>query len=479
MKEETFENMIGGTRCPGQQAEQDARLHENEQTPGLQSNEQAASQLSNEQEAILLSDQQGASQLSDPQEAILQGDQQAEGQLNDNQTDGLHAETQAEEQDDLLPAEIFLREHCEFRYNVLADKIEVRARKGGAWGPWHYLDKMEFNSIVVAARRAMPKERGLKAQMQDSIYSSSTPTWDPIAGYLQSLPAWDGRDRVMQLLLRIPGITAQQVAWAHVWLLSMVVHWLQQDQLHANELVLTLIGAQGGGKSTFLRRLLPEHLREYYLDHVNLGNKFDKEMALTNNLLVNLDELDQVRPSQQAELKQMVSKVRVNGRRIWGSNQSDRSRYASFAATTNNRHPLNDPTGSRRYLCVEVEEGKVIDNVTPIEYEQFFAQLCAELQRGERYWFTDEETLVLQKTNCKYQNSLDLTTMVESCFRLPREDEFTPDLSTDAILDIIAKAYPSVHKNASTRVQLGIVLTRLGYERKDGQRNHSYYVVVK
>ena len=57
MKEETFENMIGGTRCPGQQAEQDARLHENEQTPGLQSNEQAASQLSNEQEAILLSDQ--------------------------------------------------------------------------------------------------------------------------------------------------------------------------------------------------------------------------------------------------------------------------------------------------------------------------------------------------------------------------------------------------------------------------------------
>ena len=59
MKEETFENMIGGTRCPGQQAEQEARLHENEQTPGLQSNEQAASQLSNEQEASLLSDQQG------------------------------------------------------------------------------------------------------------------------------------------------------------------------------------------------------------------------------------------------------------------------------------------------------------------------------------------------------------------------------------------------------------------------------------
>ena len=121
---------IGDTRCPDLQAEQDARLNEHEQAASL---------------------------------------------LNDHQTDGLHTEAQAEAEDDLLPAEIFLREHCEFRYNVLADKIEVRARKGGADAAWHTLDKMEFNSIVVAARRAMPKERGLKSQLQDSIYSSATP----------------------------------------------------------------------------------------------------------------------------------------------------------------------------------------------------------------------------------------------------------------------------------------------------------------
>ena len=450
---------IGDTRCPDLQAEQDARLNEHEQDAILSENQQAASQSENGLTT---------SQHEHEQDAIL---------LNDHQTDGLHTQAQAEAEDDLLPAEIFLREHYEFRYNVLADKIEVRARKDGADAAWHTLDKMEFNSIVVAARRAMPKERGLKSQLQDSIYSSATPAWNPIAGYLHNLPRWDGRNRVVQLLLRIPGITAQQIAWAHVWMLSMVAHWLQLDQLHANELVLTLIGAQGCGKSTFLRRLLPEHLREYYLDHVNLGNKFDKEMALTNNLLVNLDELDQVRPSQQAELKQMVSKVRVNGRRIWGSNQTDRCRYASFAATTNNRHPLNDTTGSRRYLCIEVADGKVIDNATPIEYDQLYAQLRAELLLGECYWLTDEQSVVLQKANRRYQNSVDLTTMVTTCFRLPRENEFTPDLSTDEILDIIAKAYPAVRKNSSTRVQLGIALSRLGFERKEGQRNHSYYAV--
>jgi predicted P-loop ATPase len=97
---------------------------------------------------------------------------------------------------------------------------------------------------------------------------------------------------------------------------------------------------------------LPVNLREYYLDHLNLSNKFDKEMALTNNLIVNLDELEAIRPSQHAALKQTLSKSKVNGRPIYGASQDDRPRYASFVATTNNPHPLSDAMGSRRYRTI-------------------------------------------------------------------------------------------------------------------------------
>ena len=117
------------------------------------------------------------------------------------------------------------------------------------------------------------------------------------------------------------------------------------DLLHGNECVPTLIGAQGCGKTTFFHRLLPPELREYYLDHLNLSNKFDKEMALTNNLIVNLDELEALRPSQHAALKQTLSKSKVNGRPIYGASQEDRPRYALFVSTTNNLHPL--PPSSR------------------------------------------------------------------------------------------------------------------------------------
>lgn len=51
-------------------------------------------------------------------------------------------------------------------------------------------------------------------------------------------------------------------------------------------------------------------------------------------------------------------------------------RYAS--AMTNNHHPLHDPTGSRRFLCIELPSGQRVNNETPIDYEQLYAQILAE-----------------------------------------------------------------------------------------------------
>ena len=374
----------------------------------------------------------------------------------------------------LLPMEAFLQDY-KFRMNVLSGKTEYRKR--GEDSPWLHLDKRNLNTLAVEAHKAMPKEKCVKQLIADIIYSRSTKEWNPIREWLLGLPAWDGKNRVTYLFSHIPGVTAEQLYWLSVWLRSAVAHWLQMDVLHANETVVTLIGEQGCGKSTFCRRLLPPHLREYYLDHVNLSNKFDKEMALTNNLIVNLDELDQIRPSQQAELKQMLSKVRVNGRPIYGKEQRDRDRYASFVATTNNRHPLRDRTGSRRYVCVEVEAGREIDNTFDIDYEQLYAQVMAELARGERYWFDIDETHSIQRANIRYQNSLDLHTMIQSCYRLPREDEYTEPITTDDILKCLSRAYQSIVINQPTRIKVGIAMHDLGFERKTGHDNNAYYAV--
>ena len=115
-------------------------------------------------------------------------------------------------------------------------------------------------------------------------------------------------------------------------------------------------------------------------------------MALSNNLIVNLDELDAIRPSQHAALKQTLSKSKVNGRPIFGKAQEDRLRFASFVATTNNPHPLTDATGSRRYICLSIPQGQMIDNDGEIDYEQLYAQVLYELRVAKvPYWFNNAE----------------------------------------------------------------------------------------
>ena len=216
----------------------------------------------------------------------------------------------------------------------------------------------------------------------------------------EHLPKWDGENHVAKLFNRLPGVDSELTGFLATWLRSVVAHWLQMDTIHGNECVPTLIGAQGCGKTTFFVRLLPPHLRIYYLDHLNLSNKFDKEMALTNNLLVNLDEFDAIPPSQHASLKQTLSKSKVNGRPIFGASQEDRPRYASFVATTNNPHPLTDVTGSRRYICLTIPEGKYIDNTGEIDYDQLYAQVLYELREQKSpYWFNNDEVARIQQLN--------------------------------------------------------------------------------
>ena len=250
------------------------------------------------------------------------------------------------------------------------------------------------------------------------------------------------------------------------------------DTLHGNECVPTLIGGQGCGKTTYINRLLPPHLRVYFLDHLNLSNKFDKEMALTSNLLVNLDELDAIRPSQHAALKQTLSKSKVNGRPIYGASQEDRPRYASFVATTNNRHPLTDVTGSRRYICLLIPEGQLIDNTGDIEYDQLYAQVVYELRvQKAPYWFSNDEVARIQEMNIEFMEQKDMAQIIESCFRKPNAGEQVKTMNSTQMLTLMQKEYPSLKINQSTKVHLGLAMKELNFEHTEHSHVAFYKVV--
>ena len=367
----------------------------------------------------------------------------------------------------MLEAEQFLSENYLFRRNVLNGKIEFTTRnaEGEAQAAFRPLTQAALNSIILRAKREEIAEGKPKAEIVEYIHSEEVPEFNPVEEFLNGLPKWDGENHVANLFGRLPGVSSEQLAFLSIWLRSAVAHWLQMDTLHGNECVPTLIGGQGCGKTTFLRRILPQHLRQYYLDHLNLSNKFDKEMALTNNLLVNLDELDAIRPSQQAALKQTLSKSKVNGRPIYGCAQEDKARFASFVATTNNPHPLTDATGSRRYICIQIPQGQYIDNVGEIDYGQLYAQVVYELRELKApYWFNNEEVARIQELNIDFAEQKDLAEMVAICFRKPKEGEEGEAMNCNQMLKVIQTEYPNLKISHSLKVHLGFALKELGYE---------------
>ena len=405
-----------------------------------------------------------------------------------NSTKNGSSEMMIESGSDFSLVESFLDEYYLFRRNILSGKTEYLIIKKDDEseleekdGDWKVLTSNAFNSIVRHAKRlGIGENKSPRQDIDEFINSEEVPVYNPIKEYLESLPKWDGQNQVAELFGRIPGLTSEQLNWCSIWLRSAVAHWLQMDMLHGNEAVPILIGQQGCGKSTFAVRLLPEKLRQYFLDHINFGNKFDSEMALTHNLFVNIDELANMGASQQGKLKQTLSKVRVNGRPIFGKSQDDRLRFASFLATTNDEHPLCDPTGSRRYICLHIPAGEYIDNSSVINYDQLYAQVMYELCHQQTpYWFTNDEVARIQQKNLPFFKTDDLESMIRNCFRVPEGEEEDEGkwMNCSEIFQVLHEHYPMLMSNLSTKIRIGQSLKLMGCKMKHTKKGQAYQLI--
>jgi hypothetical protein len=261
---------------------------------------------------------------------------------------------------------------------------------------------------------------------------------------------------------------------------SMVAMWQGKGQLTGNALVPLLIGRQGCGKSSFCRILLPRELREYYNDRINFKNEADLNLGLTSFALINLDEFDKISSRQQVVLKYLVSTADLKYRPPYGTAYSAHRRYASFIGTTNEPAPLTDPSGSRRFVCVQVEGN--IDFHTPVDYPQLYAQLRQELQDGQRYWLTKDEEQALMEHNRQYQQVNGLGEMVLSLYRRPDPGEEGLWLPLRDISARLKQAFGSAYREEPGMLhRLGHILNMADYhfERRRRTSGMEYLVVEK
>ena len=162
-------------------------------------------------------------------------------------------------------------------------------------------------------------------------------------------------------------------------------------------------------KSAFCRSLLPPDLRSWgYTDNLSLSEERPVHLAMAQMLLINLDEFNRISPQkQQGFLKNIVQLPSVKVKRPYASHTEEVPRLASFIATTNMADVLADPTGSRRFVGINVT-GDIDVSQTP-NYTQLYAQALAELDNGVRHWFEEAETETIMEHNRRFMK-LDATT---------------------------------------------------------------------
>ena len=321
----------------------------------------------------------------------------------------------------------FLQLHYAFRYNRLTDRAECAVLNTEQPNEdTHHLTYRPVDDRLLHTISLAAMEEGVDCwdvDIKRYIDSEHTPAYHPFTDYFEHLPRWDGKDRVKELARRI----SNNDLWVRSfqrWMLGVTAQWMNNSEQgqRANSVAPLLVSTvQGMGKSTFCRMLLPKELRQYFTESFDLTNIASAENKLASYGLINLDEFDRLPATRMPLLKNLMQMESLHIRRAYKRSTEPLPRIASFIGTANRKDLLVDASGSRRFICIEVE--KQIDCTTPIDHAQLYAQLKEELDSGERCWFNKQEEAEIQQHNRAFYRTIPAEEVLESCFRFAEPNE--------------------------------------------------------
>ena len=291
--------------------------------------------------------------------------------------------------------ENFLSGKYVFRHNIVSGKLEFQYFGGKKW---NVMNDFIENSMLRECLKARIKTN--LSSLRNLLYSDFCQLFNPFEDYFKNLPKYDEKtDYIFQLANTIT--TTKQELWQQCfkkWLVAMVGCVL--DDKVINHTVIVFSGKQGLGKTTWVEKLVPKQLKEYLFSGTINPNNKDTLVQLAECMLINLDELENLNRSEIGSLKEIITKTQIRMRKAYGHNNETMPRRASFAGSVNTAQFLNDSTGSRRFLCFELEGIKYQHDV---DINLAFSQALFLFKSGFRFWFDQEEIKSITENNEQYQ----------------------------------------------------------------------------
>ena len=393
----------------------------------------------------------------------------------------IKAENQRNRQSERLKNDItrrllnYLERKYEMRFNTALGCTETR--KAGSNEPFVPVDERMRNTIAIKARLD-----GIDAWDKDIrryMESDFVKAFNPVDIFLEGLRGrWNGKNHIEMLADCVPNDNTRWAEWFHTWVLAMVAQWLGLNISHGNSVAPLLISRQGYRKSTFCKRLLPEALQWGYNDNLIISEKQNTLRAMTQSLLINIDEFNTLSAkTQDGFLKNVMQLANIKIRQPYCQQQVTLPRIASFIATANVSDVFSDPSGCRRFIAVTLTDP--IRLPEHIDYEQLYAQAVAELDNGRRYWFDEADTQDIMENNVQYQQRTPAEALFLDSFSIPKDLTKGAYMTAASIFSLLRQRYGS-QLNLTSLSHFGRVLANIpNLHSKHSSHGTEYLVAVR
>lgn len=353
--------------------------------------------------------------------------------------------------------ELWLRQNYNLRRNVITRMVEDDGRK---------LEDKELNSIWRAARKVFDKEVSFE-MITRLVGSDFVPDYNPFIDFInenieRGKEAAAGRapSAIGALLSSIETPDPEYLQYfGKKWIVSI----LSAIEGEPSPLELILVGNEHGtGKTYWFNHLLPKELEDYFAQS-SLDEVQDGEILMTKKLIILDDEMGGKSKKDSKRFKRLTSQRVFSIREPYGRAHSDLRRLAILCGTSNEDDVLDDPTGNRRKIPVQVTN--ILHNVyNSIDKADVFMEAYHLLKAGFNWKILSrEDKAYLGKHNATFE---EVTSEKELVL------EFFEKGNIPYTASRIAKEIAHRTGRQLTPKRLGMELKRLGFiqkmVRKDG-----------
>jgi hypothetical protein len=352
----------------------------------------------------------------------------------------------------------------DLKKNVVTRKIELNGRA---------IDDSDLNSIYLDSK-AVFKE-STKELVTAIIFSNRVQTYNPLHEFFEEeLHTDDLCPNLTHLLNSVVTDTPNAHKWITKWLISAVASAYGNH----SPLVLIFCGQkQGTGKTHWFRYLLPKRLRYLYAESKMDGGK-DDEILMCLKWFIMDDEYGGKSKKEEKRLKELTSKEFINVREPYGRVSMDLRRLAVFCGTSNETQILNDPTGNRRQLPINIIDINK-DEYNKCDKEGLWRELYAMYINNWDYTVLHEDIQELNESTNTFKHSTPEEDLIHKKLQPGNSSSYGEWMS---LTDIQQYLMIETKFNYLNIQRIGSILSSLGFEKDRKRRGNSLvtmYFVTK